>query len=71
MQGDRAKAVVVLRVVAAIVAVPSWSIGLVFVLTTPGDHLFHMLSMLVVGVAAAVIWFAAPSLAKKLAPEDA
>lgn len=68
--GDRAKALVIIRVVAALIAVPAWSIGLAFILTSPGDHLFHMLSMVVAGIAAAIVWLAAPTLAAKLTPED-
>jgi hypothetical protein len=66
---DERRALVILRVVAALVAVPAWSIGLAFILTAPGDHVFHMASMVVAGIAAAVIWFAAPGIAKRISGE--
>lgn len=68
--GDRAKAILLLRVLACLIAVPGITIGGAFILYTPGEHTFHALSMVVVAAAAAVIWMGAPSLAARLVPED-
>ncbi len=70
MSSDRQKAVVIVRVVAALVALPAWSIGLAFILTTGGDHLFHAGSMVVAGLAAILLWVTAPQLAAKLTPDE-
>ena len=71
MSSDREKAIIIIRVVAALVALPAWSIGLAFILTTGGDHLFHAGPMLIAGIAAILIWVTAPQLAARLTPEEA
>ncbi|MEK6985174.1 MAG: hypothetical protein AABX89_02165 [Candidatus Thermoplasmatota archaeon] len=69
--GDRAKAILILRVLAVLIAVPGITIGGAFILYTPGEHTFHAGSMVVVAAAAALIWMGAPGLASRLVPEEA
>lgn len=68
--GERGNVTRLIRFLAFFAAVPTVTIGLAFLLYAPAEHVFHMVSFLLLGAASVLAYVAAPRLAARFVPVE-